>query len=62
METIEITVGLTDAEAWHYAQWLKRVSFSDYRDSAVSEDEAYIMRRAGERIREALAERGFAPR
>ncbi|MGH8302035.1 MAG: DUF7706 family protein, partial [Steroidobacteraceae bacterium] len=43
-------------------QFLKRVCYSDYRAHATSEAEAYRMVEAGERIREALAEAGYAPR
>jgi hypothetical protein len=59
---VEITVKLTDAEAWQFAQFLKRACFSDYRSHATSEAEAYQMIDAGEHIRGALAEQGYAPR
>ncbi len=62
MDTIQITVVLTDAEAWQFAQFLKRACFSDYRSHATSEAEAYHMIEAGEHIRCALAEQGYAPR
>jgi hypothetical protein len=62
MKTIEIHVTLTDAQAWEFAQFLKRVCFSDYRGCATSEAEAYHMRDAGEQIRRALADQGYAPR
>jgi hypothetical protein len=62
MKTVEIQVVLTDAQAWEFAQFLKRVCFSDYRSHATSEAEAYRMIEAGERIRDALAEKGYAPR
>jgi hypothetical protein len=62
MKTIEIHVTLTDAEAWELAQFFKRVCFSDYRSCATSDAEAYHMRDAGEQIRRALAEHGYAPR
>ena len=62
MKTVEIQVTLTDEQAWEYAQFLKRVCFSDYRSHATSDEEAYQMVNAGERIRRALAERGYAPR
>jgi hypothetical protein len=62
MNTVEITVTLTETEAWEYAQFLKRVCFSDYRSCATSDAEAYHMRDAGEHIRRALAEQGYAPR
>lgn len=61
-QTIEITVILTDAQAWEFAQFLKRVCFSDYRGCATSEAEAYHMRDASELIRSALASQGYAPR
>jgi len=59
---VEIAVTLTDAEAWQFAQFLKRACFSDYRSHATSEAEAYRMIDAGEHIRRALAEQGYAPR
>jgi hypothetical protein len=62
MSTVEITVTLTETEAWELAQFLKRVCFSDYRSHATSDDEAYHMIDAGERIRSALADQGYAPR
>jgi hypothetical protein len=61
-QTIEITVILTDAQAWEFAQFLKRACFSDYRSHATSEAETYHMIDAGEHIRRALAERGYEPR
>ncbi len=62
METIEIHVTLTDAQAWELAQFFKRVCFSDYRSCATSDVEAYHMVDAGEQIRRALAGKGYAPR
>jgi hypothetical protein len=62
MKTVEINVTLTDAQAWEFAQFLKRVCFSDYRSHATSDEEAYQMVNAGERIRHSLAEQGYAPR
>jgi hypothetical protein len=60
--TIEINVILTETQAWQFAQFLKRACFSDYRSHATSETEAYHMIDAGEQIRRALAEQGYAPR
>ena len=62
MKTVEITIALTEAQAWELAQFLKRVSFREYRDNATNDDEAYLMREAGYIIQSALAERGYAPR
>jgi hypothetical protein len=61
-QIIEITVILTDAQAWEFAQFLKRACFGDYRGHATSDAEAYRMIDAGEMIRRALAEQGYAPR
>jgi hypothetical protein len=62
MNTVEITITLTETQAWQIAQFLKRACFSDYRSHATSEAEAYHMIDAGEHIRRALAEKGYAPR
>lgn len=62
MQDIEIRVVLNERQAFEYAQFLKRATFEDYRTRARSDDEAYVMIAAGEQIREALAEQGFAPR
>jgi hypothetical protein len=62
MNTVEIIVALTEIQAWQFAQFLKRACFSDYRGHATSDAEAYQMIDAGERIRRALAEQGYAPR
>jgi hypothetical protein len=62
MKTVEINVVLTEQQAWDYAQFLKRVCFSDYRGCAADNTEAYQMIAAGEQIRSALASQGYAPR
>ena len=62
MKTVEITLVLTDAQAWEFAQFLKQVCFSDYCIHATSEEGAYHMVHAGERVRSALADKGCAPR
>lgn len=62
MNTVEIRVNLNEQEAWQYAQFLKRVCLSDYEQRATSQEEAYVMVRVGERIQDALRQKGFAPR
>jgi len=62
MNTTTIKVTLTEEQANELAQFLKRVCFSDFRNCARNDDEAYLMRDASERIREALAENGYNPR
>ena len=60
--SIGLFVELTEAEAWALAQFLKRASFTDYCRLAQTETEAYAMRDGAERIRDALAHAGIAPR
>ena len=59
---VTIQVELTENEALAFAQFLKRATLSDYRDGAANEEESFLMQHAGESIRKALAESGFAPR
>jgi hypothetical protein len=57
-----LDVRWSPAEAWAFAQFLKRVGFDDYRVLAADRDEAEQMRDAGEKLRAALAQHGYAPR
>jgi hypothetical protein len=59
---VTITVTLSDEQAEAFAQFLKRVGFSDYRSLAVDDAETYAMRSAGEAIRKGLDEQGYSPR
>jgi hypothetical protein len=59
---VTVTVNLNDAQAWAFAEFLKRVGLSDYKGLSVNTEEAYSMLHAGEQIRKALAEAGYAPR
>jgi hypothetical protein len=61
-KTVSLAVELTDAQAWNLAQFLKRVGFSDFRAAARNDEEAYAMRDAADRVRDALAAGGYAPR
>lgn len=62
MPTIKIELELTEAEAAALAQFLKRSGFADYKAAAQGEAEAYLMRDAGDKVRQALAGAGYAPR
>lgn len=62
MSNAFIKVELSDSQAWAYAEFLKRVGLDDYSQRALNLDEAYEMSAAGEVIRRALAECGYAPR
>lgn len=59
---VTVFVELNHVEAQAFAQFLKRAGHSDYLANAVDSDEAYEMLYAGEKVRKALAEAGFAPR
>jgi hypothetical protein len=61
-KTVFLAVDLTDAQAWHLAQVLKRVGFSEFKLNAQDEDEAYGMRDAADKVRRALADVGYALR
>lgn len=58
----QICCELPDDEAVALAQFLKRVSLSDFRPLAYNLEEAYAMQAAAERLRTALAAAGIAPR
>ena len=59
---VTITVDLSEEEAWQLAQFFKRATFDDFSMKAESEELAYTMLYASERVRDALAEKGYAPR
>lgn len=59
---VTIQAELSGQQAWALAEFLKRVGFSDVRPLAVDEREAYDMIYASEKVRAALAEKGYAPR
>ena len=57
-----IEVELPDDLALALAQFLKRVGYNDYLGLAVDKQQAYEMVDAGEKVRAALADKGYAPR
>ena len=59
---MSIRVELPDTQAWAFAEFLKRAGYSDYRTLAASEQQAYEMLEAGEKVRAAFAEKGVEPR
>ena len=59
---MNIEVELSDEQAWALAEFLKRAGYGDYQVLAANEREACDMRDAGEKMRAALAELGYAPR
>lgn len=61
-ENITVTVELTDGQALTLAQYLKRYTWTDIRQSAADDDEAYLMQEAFNAMRHSLAYAGYSPR
>lgn len=61
-EKITVTVELTDEQAQALAQYLKRYIWTDVRQSAASDEEAYSMRDAFNAMQYALTDAGYSPR
>ncbi len=62
LRRVRVLAELTEDEAWALAQFFKRAGLTDYRRLAQNGTEADAMRAGAERIREALADSGIAPR
>lgn len=62
IEPIKLSLELNQAQAWALAQFVKRVSWQEFRANAVDNDEAYLIRDGIVRLQGALATSGYAPR
>lgn len=62
MNSVTVTLELTPQEALALAQFVKRVGWSEFRQNAVDDDEAYVIRDAVDRVAAGLAQVGYAPR
>lgn len=62
MNFVTVTLELTPQEALALAQFVKRVGWSEFRQNAVDDDEAYVIRDAVDRVAAGLAQVGYAPR
>lgn len=58
----DISIKLTNDQAWAFAEFLKRALPEDFERRAAVRTEASHMWDAGLEIQRALAEKGFAPR
>lgn len=62
MNSVTVTLELTPQEALALAQFVKRVGWSEFRQNAVDDDEAYVIRDAVDRVAAGLAQVGYSPR
>lgn len=62
MEKVAVQLELSDDQAMALAQFVKRVTWSDFRNCAVDDEEAYLIRAAVDQVARALADKGYAPR
>jgi len=60
--TSTFTVELNEIEAMAFAQFLKRLTWSEMRACAIDEDECYSIKYAVIHMQDSLAQGGFAPR
>jgi len=61
-KTVVLTVEMSEDQAEAYSQFLKRAGLSAYRQLAATDDEAYTMQAAGEKLIKAFADAGYSPR
>jgi hypothetical protein len=61
-DQVEVMMSLEPAQALALAQFVKRVGWTEIRQNAVDDDEAYEMRTALGFLANALREAGYAPR
>ena len=61
-EKIQVSFEVSEVEALALAQFVKRVGFSDWRNNAVDDTEAYQMKDAFYKLQEGLADSEFSPR
>jgi len=59
---MNLDLELTDDQAFALAQFVKRVGWQEWRQNAVDDDEAYMIRDAFEQLSKALAIKGYRPR
>ena len=62
MTTMNLNLELTDDQALALAQFVKRCGWQEWRQNAVDDDEAAMMREAFGQLARALADVGYSPR
>jgi len=59
---MNFNIELTDNQALALAQFVKRVGWTEWRQNAVDDAEAYLMRDAFDQLARSLADGGYSPR
>ncbi len=59
---INVSFEVSEGEALALAQFVKRVGFAEWRQNAIDETEAYLMKDAFYKLQNGLADSGFSPR
>ena len=62
MTTMNLTLELTDDQAYALAQFVKRCGWTEWRQNAVDDAEAYLMRDAFDQLATALKDGEYSPR
>lgn len=59
---VTINIEIPQDAAWDFAQFLKRVGWTEFQQNAASEKEAYRIKDACYAVQKAFADHGFSPR
>jgi hypothetical protein len=59
---MNLNLELTDDQAYALSQFVKRVGWIEWRQNAVDDAEAYLMRDAFDQLAKALSDGGYSPR
>ena len=62
MTTMNLNLELTDDQAHALAQFVKRFGWQEWRQNAVDDDEAAMMRQAFDQLAKSLRDGGYSPR
>ena len=62
MTTMNLILELTDDQAYALSQFVKRCGWTEWRQNAVDDAEAYLMRDAFDQLAAALKDGGYSPR
>lgn len=58
----QLDLSLTAPQAWALAQFIEHLGWTEFRNHAMNDDEARLMKDAVMRLQDPLARAGYAPR